>query len=107
MAESGYNSKAVSNKGARGLMQLMPSTAEMLGVEDYYHPEHNINAGVKYFKQLLDQFDGNVKLALAAYNAGSGRVKEYNGVPPYKATQEYVKKVLEYYQFYKEQMSST
>ncbi|MCJ7774051.1 MAG: lytic transglycosylase domain-containing protein [Desulfobacterales bacterium] len=107
MAESGYNSKAISNKGARGLMQLMPATAEMLGVEDYYHPEDNINAGVKYFKQLLDQFDGNVKLALAAYNAGSGSVREYKGVPPYKATQVYIKKVFEYYHFYKEQMSST
>jgi len=107
MAESGYNSKAVSDKGARGLMQLMPATAEMLGVEDYYHPEDNINAGVKYFKQLLNQFDNDVELALAAYNAGCGRVKEYQGVPPYKATQEYIKKVFEYYEFYKEQMSST
>jgi len=107
MAESGYNSKAISDKGARGLMQLMPETAEMLGVEDYYHPEDNINAGVKYFKQLLDQFNGNVKLALAAYNAGSGRVREYQGVPPYKSTQAYIKKVFEYYHFYKEQMSST
>jgi len=107
MAESGYNSKATSNKGARGLMQLMPATAEMLGVEDYYHPEDNINAGVKYFKQLLNQFDDDVELALAAYNAGSGRVREYQGVPPYKATQEYIKKVFEYYEFYKEQMSST
>ena len=107
MAESGYNSKAISNKGARGLMQLMPATAEMLGVEDYYHPEDNINAGVKYFKQLLNQFDDDVELALAAYNAGSGRVREYQGVPPYKATQEYIKKVFEYYEFYKEQMSST
>ncbi|MBW1642858.1 MAG: lytic transglycosylase domain-containing protein [Deltaproteobacteria bacterium] len=107
MAESGYNSKAISNKGARGLMQLMPATAEMLGVEDYYHPEDNINAGVKYFKQLLNQFDDDVELALAAYNAGSGRVREYQGVPPYKATHEYIKKVFEYYEFYKEQMSST
>jgi len=107
MAESGYNSKAVSDKGARGLMQLMPATAEMLGVEDYYHPEDNINAGVKYLKQLLDQFGGDVELALAAYNAGCGRVREYQGIPPYKATQEYVKKVIEYYEFYKEQMSNT
>lgn len=106
MAESGYNSKAISNKGARGLMQLMPATAEMLGVEDYDHPEDNINAGVKYFKQLLDQFDGNIKLALAAYNAGSGKVRAYQGVPPYKQTQDYIKKVFEYYRFYKEQMSS-
>lgn len=107
MAESGYNSKAVSNKGARGLMQLMPSTAEMLGVEDYNHPEDNINAGVKYLRYLLDQFAGNVELTIAAYNAGYGRVKEYKGVPPYKETQNYIKKVLEYYKYYKEEMSST
>ena len=96
MAESSYNPKAVSKKGAIGLMQLMPSTAEALGVEDGFNPEHNINAGVKYFKQLLNQFNGDVKLALAAYNAGSGRVREYNGIPPFKATQYYIKKVFEY-----------
>lgn len=107
MAESGYNSKAVSNKGARGLMQLMPATAEMMGVEDYHHPEDNINAGVKYLRYLLDQFAGNMELAIAAYNAGYGRVREYQGVPPYKETRNYIKKVFEYYEFYKEQMSST
>jgi soluble lytic murein transglycosylase-like protein len=96
MAESSYNPKAVSKKGAMGLMQLMPRTAEALGVEDSFNPEHNINGGVRYFKQLLNQFDGDVKLALAAYNAGSGRVREYNGIPPFKATQYYIKKVFEY-----------
>ena len=96
MAESSYNPKAVSKKGAIGLMQLMPRTAEALGVEDSFNPEHNINAGVKYFKQLLNQFNGDVKLALAAYNAGSRKVREYKGIPPFKATQHYIKKVFEY-----------
>ena len=101
MAESSYNPKAVSEKGAKGLMQLMPKTADYLGVEDSFNPEHNINAGVRYFKQLLDQFNGDVKLALAAYNAGSRRVREYKGIPPFKTTQYYVKKVFEYHQRYK------
>lgn len=104
MAESGYNPKAVSKRGAKGLMQLMPRTARSLGVEDIFDPEHNINAGVEYFKRLLNQFDGNVKLALAAYNAGSRKVKKYKGIPPFNATKIYIKKVFEYYEFYKEQM---
>jgi len=102
MAESSYNPRAISGKGAKGLMQLMPGTAKALGVEDSFNPEHNINAGVKYFKQLLNQFDGDVKLALAAYNAGSKKVKKYNGVPPYKATRYYVKKVFEYHKRYRQ-----
>jgi soluble lytic murein transglycosylase-like protein len=102
MAESSYNPKAISKKGAKGLMQLMPKTAKALGVEDSFNPEHNINAGVKYFKQLLNQFNGDVKLALAAYNAGSKRVKKYKGIPPYKATQYYVKKVFEYHEHFRE-----
>jgi soluble lytic murein transglycosylase-like protein len=101
MAESSYNPRAVSKKGAKGLMQLMPKTAEYLGVEDSFNPEHNIDAGVRYFKKLLGQFNGNVKLALAAYNAGSRRVREYKGIPPFKATQRYVKKVFEYHKHYK------
>jgi hypothetical protein len=101
MAESSYNPKAVSKKGAEGLMQLMPRTAEYLGVEDTFNPEHNIDAGVRYFKQLLDQFNGNVKLALAAYNAGGSRVRKYKGIPPFKDTQYYVKKVFEYRQRFK------
>ncbi len=103
MAESGYNPNAVSKKGAKGLMQLMPGTAEALGVKDSFNPKHNINAGVEYFKQLMNQFDGNVKFALAAYNAGSRRVRQYQGVPPFKATQYYVEKVLKYYNYYQEQ----
>ncbi|UCF85140.1 MAG: lytic transglycosylase domain-containing protein [Desulfobacteraceae bacterium] len=101
MAESSYNPKAVSKKGAKGLMQLMPRTAEYLGVEDSFNPEHNIDAGVRYFKQLLDQFKGDVKLALAAYNAGSRRVRKYKGIPPFKDTQYYVRKVFEYHKRFK------
>ena len=101
MAESSYNPKAVSKKGAKGLMQLMPRTAEYLGVEDSFNPEHNIDAGVRYFKQLLDQFNGDVKLALAAYNAGSKRVRKYKGIPPFKDTQYYIRKVFEYHQRFK------
>lgn len=101
MAESRYNPKAVSKKGAGGLMQLMPKTAKELGVVDVFDPEHNINAGVKYLKQLLKKFDGDVKMALAAYNAGSRKVKEYKGIPPFNATRIYIKKVFKYYQYYK------
>jgi soluble lytic murein transglycosylase-like protein len=100
MAESGFNPNAVSKVGARGLMQLMPRTAKFLGVKDSFKPGHNIDAGVRYFRQLLDQFDGEIKLALAAYNAGSCNVKKYGGVPPFKATRIYIKKVLKYYAAY-------
>jgi len=103
MAESGYNPKAISKKGAKGLMQLMPKTAEALGVEDSFNPQDNVDAGVEYFKTLLNRFDGDVTLALAAYNAGSRKVLKYQGVPPFKATQYYIKKVLKYYQVYREQ----
>ncbi|MCP4348255.1 MAG: transglycosylase SLT domain-containing protein [Desulfobacterales bacterium] len=104
-AESGYNSRAVSKKGARGLMQLMPRTAKWLGVKDSFDPEQNINGGTKYFKQLLKEFDGELKLALAAYNSGSQKVKKYRGVPPFKSTKRYIKNVLKYYQQYKYQGS--
>ena len=101
MAESGYNSQAISRQGAKGLMQLMPKTAEALGVENSLDPEHNVNGGVKYLKQLLDEFNHDVKLALAAYNAGSSKVRRHQGIPPIKATRHYVKKVFAYYQYYK------
>jgi soluble lytic murein transglycosylase-like protein len=104
MAESGHNPKAVSKRGAKGLMQLMPVTAKSLGVEDVFDPEHNIKAGVVYFKKLLNQFNGDVKLALAAYNAGSRKVRKYKGIPPFRATRIYVRKVLKYYELYKGQM---
>ena len=100
MAESGYDPAAISKKGAMGLMQLMPATAVAMGVEDFFDPEHNVNAGVKYLKKLLDQFDGDLLLAVAAYNAGSMKVRKYQGIPPYKATRIYVKKVFEYYKHY-------
>jgi len=101
MAESGFNPKAVSKVGARGLMQLMPRTARSLGVEDSFKPAHNIDAGVRYFKYLLDRYDGEIKLALAAYNAGSYNVRKYGGVPPFKATEFYINKVLKYYEAYR------
>jgi hypothetical protein len=106
MAESGYNPRAVSKKGARGLMQLMPRTAKSLGVKDSLDPEHNINGGVKYFSQLLNRFNGNVKLALAAYNAGARYVRQYQGVPPFGATRVYIKKVLKFQKIYKEEMAA-
>jgi len=104
MAESGYNAKAISKRGAKGLMQLMPTTAQALGVEDIFNPKQNISGGVRYFKQLVNQFNGDVKLALAAYNAGSRNVINYQGVPPFKATRYYIKKVFKYYRIYKDQM---
>ncbi len=107
MAESSYNPKAISKKGAKGLMQLMPTTARSLGVKDSFNPEHNINAGVRYFKKLLNQFDGDVELALAAYNAGSRKVREHRGIPPFRATRYYIKKVIKYYRYYKDQMDSS
>jgi hypothetical protein len=105
MAESGYNPRAVSKKGAMGLMQLMPETAADLGVEDVFDPEQNIHGGVKYLKQLMTRFDGSVRLALAAYNAGTSKVRKYRGVPPYKATRFYIEKVLNLYRLYQGQAS--
>jgi len=95
-AESGFQADAVSSCGAEGIMQLMPSTASALGVENPFNPEQNIMGGAKYLSQLLSSFGGNAKLAVAAYNAGSGAVRKYGGVPPYRETQNYVKKVLGY-----------
>ena len=95
--ESGFNPHAVSSAGAVGVMQLMPKTAEGLGVTDSYDPRQNILGGAKLISQLLDKYDGDKSLALAAYNAGSGNVSKYGGIPPFKETQNYVKKVLEKY----------
>lgn len=96
-AESNFTSDAKSSAGAIGIMQLMPSTASSLGVADSYDAKSNIMGGAKLISQLLDKYDGDISLALAAYNAGSGNVAKYGGIPPFKETQNYVKKVTEYY----------
>jgi hypothetical protein len=95
-AESNFNPTAESSSGAKGIMQLMPGTAKSLGVTDVFDPEQNIMGGAKYLSQMISQVHGNVEVGLAAYNAGPGAVQKYHGIPPYKETQNYIAKVMDY-----------
>ncbi|RMD90450.1 MAG: lytic transglycosylase domain-containing protein [Calditrichaeota bacterium] len=95
--ESNFNAHALSKKGAAGLMQLMPETAQAMGIKNRFDPAQNIYGGVKYLKSLLQKFNGNLELALSAYNAGPSTVEQYGGIPPFPETQNYVKKVLKFY----------
>jgi soluble lytic murein transglycosylase-like protein len=96
-AESGFDPRAVSRKGARGLMQLMPATASTLGVRDSFNPQQNIDGGVRHLRGLIERFGSNLPLAVAAYNAGEGAVMRHGGIPPYPETQEYVARVMRFY----------
>jgi soluble lytic murein transglycosylase-like protein len=100
-AESDFDHQAVSGKGAQGLMQLMPETCTDMRVRDPFNPEENILGGTRYLSRLLNRFDNNKSLALAAYNAGPEKVENHNGIPPYPETQTFVKRVLNYYQKYR------
>lgn len=95
--ESCFDRYAVSRVGAKGLMQLMPQTAELMGVHNVFNAKDNIRGGTRYFRQMLELFEFDLELALAAYNAGPNAVKKYDGIPPYKETQGYVKKVIKHY----------
>lgn len=101
-AESGFNPKAVSPAGAMGLMQLMPKTAQELGVQSVLDPQQNVHGGTKYLKSLLEKYQ-SVPMALAAYNAGPGAVDRYDGIPPYRETQTYVQRVLQQFKAYERQ----
>jgi soluble lytic murein transglycosylase-like protein len=104
-AESAFDPLALSRAGARGLMQLMPATAALHGVADIHNPQENIDGGVRHLRFLLDRFRGNLTLAVAAYNAGAETVDRYNGIPPYEETQEYVQRVLQFRESYRQRSS--
>ncbi len=95
--ESDFNSNARSNKGAMGLMQLMPDTARLHNVSDAFNPDENVEGGVRHLRMLLERYQGNLELSLAAYNAGAGAVEKHGGIPPFNETREYVRKVLRFY----------
>jgi soluble lytic murein transglycosylase-like protein len=101
--ESGFQPQAISPKGARGLMQLMPTTASMHGVRNIHEPSENIEGGVQHLRMLLDRYKENVVLALAAYNAGEGAVDQHGGIPPFQETRDYVWRVLQFRQQYLQQ----
>jgi soluble lytic murein transglycosylase-like protein len=101
--ESNFNHRAVSRKGAKGLMQLMPQTASSLGVSDCFRPETNIDGGIRHLSYLIGLYNGSIQLALAAYNAGEGAVAKYGGIPPYAETKAYVRLVLDKYEQYKKE----
>jgi len=98
--ESGFDNRAVGPKGARGLMQLMPKTAKSMGVKNAFDPAGNIDAGVRHLRELLDRYQGNLRLTLAAYNAGTGRVAQYRGVPPFRTTKTFIQRVLQHQRRY-------
>lgn len=105
-AESNFDPKARSYAGAKGLMQINPPTQRYLRLKNVYDPVKNIEAGTRYLKELIEDFDGNIILALAAYNAGPGAVKRYSGVPPYSETRKYIKRVMAYYNQYRQSFVS-
>jgi soluble lytic murein transglycosylase len=100
-AESDFDPNAISDKGARGLMQIMPINYRLLDVENPFDPHQSIHAGARYLREMMDRFNGKLSLSLAAYNAGPAAVDRYNGIPPYQETEEYIERVMRYYQQYK------
>jgi len=105
-AESDFNARARSQKGAMGLMQLMPETARLHSVADAYDPSENVEGGARHLRMLLDRYQGDLELSLAAYNAGSGAVEKYRGIPPFSETREYVRRVLRFYDAYRAEPQS-
>jgi soluble lytic murein transglycosylase len=100
-AESDFDPNAISNKGARGLMQIMPMNYRLLNVENPFDPHQSIDAGARYLRDMMDRYNGKLNLSLAAYNAGPGAVDRHGGVPPYQETEEYIERVMRYYHRYK------